>query len=85
MVKIRKKSQFFMIFMKSEIDKIDLEAFIFQNFQNPNGENSDLQIKCAFLRAEQILRRPIFKFQIKTTFFGYAFFNAIIHNYIMPV
>ena len=62
-----------MIFMNSEIDKIDLKNLIFQNFQNCNGKNLDLQAKSVllrkiYLRAKQILQRPIFNFHKKQKF-----------------
>ena len=37
-----------MNFINSEVNDIDLEAYIFQNFQNPRGTNLDFQVKMCF-------------------------------------
>ena len=42
------KCPIFMIFMNSKINKIDLEALFFWNFQKLNGKNLDIQVKTCF-------------------------------------
>ena len=44
------KCQIIPIFLIAEIYKIDLEAFVLQNFKNPHGKNFDIWVRIQFVQ-----------------------------------